>query len=504
MRTASRLTSRIRPEGDEVDRRDRAVLQVEEGAVVTGGRRGAGGRARPRAGAALGRGGRARRDDGLLAADADHVHARLVPERALHRAGEPVDEPALAVVVVHREGAAGLEVLAGGPHGLRGEQVALQPQRAGSGHQGERVGQREQDEVVAAVGALQEGAPVGDVGGDARVVVRPVGVLRAAELAQFGIDLDGVDPAGALGQRDGHVGAAARAHDQHVLRGRHGPFVRQAVLALPLQAGGGGRGLLVRDAVDRDVGHRHAEDLQRPGGDLVVGRPDRARGERLGQQQADDGERGQGHQREVRHARPGHQQQPVGEGGDQPPEDGRRAEEGQRGEGGDAGEAADQVVAVGLQPGQLGEAPADQLGGPHEHHGRRAEDHRQDQPGGRAGGAEAGPVEDVLGGAVHRHGEREHDEHEAEQHDRRVIGLPRGSADAQESESDAEERAEQHEIGEITQMDDVGSGPPDQRELEEEHEGTGEDQSGAHRQPVRARAAADRLLLLERHDDSPY
>ena len=85
-------------------------------------------------------------DDRLHAAEA--VHARLVPERLLHGAGQPPDQPVLAVVVVHRERPAGREMVAHRLHRLDREQVALQPQRARTGDQRQRVGQREDDQVV--------------------------------------------------------------------------------------------------------------------------------------------------------------------------------------------------------------------------------------------------------------------------------------------------------------------------------------------------------------------
>ncbi|WP_345155584.1 hypothetical protein [Nonomuraea rubra] len=325
----------------------------------------------------------------------------------------------------------------------------------------------------------------------------------AAQLAQLRVDLDGVDAGGALGQRDRHVGAAARADDEHVPGLLARPLVRQAVLGLPLQAGMGGHGLLVRDAVDRDVGDGNADLHELLGGDLVVRRPDRPGGERLGQQQPDHDQGGHGHEPHVEHPRLRHEQQAVADGRDEPPEHRRRAEERQRGERGDAGEAADQVVPVGLQARQLGKAPPDQLGGAHEHDRGGTEDHRQDRPRGRTVGGQTRPVQDALGIAVDGDGEGQHDDGQDGQDDGRVVRLPLRAPHAQETEPDAKEGAEQHEIGEITEMDDVGPGPPDQCQLKEEHEGTGEDEPRPHRQPVGFFAAVDRLLRLERHNASP-
>ena len=41
---------------------------------------------------------------------------------------------------------------------------------------------------------------------------------------------------------------------------------------------------------------------------------------------------------------------------------------------------------------------------------------------------------------------------------------------AQEADADTEEAAEQDEVGEVRQVDDQRPGPPDQGELDEEHE----------------------------------
>ena len=56
------------------------------------------------------------------------------------RVPQPVDEPLLAVEVVHRERPARGEVLAGGLDRLLGEQITLQSQSARSGHQGQESG----------------------------------------------------------------------------------------------------------------------------------------------------------------------------------------------------------------------------------------------------------------------------------------------------------------------------------------------------------------------------
>ena len=63
-------------------------------------------------------------------AAADEVNARLA-EGLLHVPANALDEPVLAVEVVHREHAAGRQVVSCRLHRLLGEQVALQPDLGG-------------------------------------------------------------------------------------------------------------------------------------------------------------------------------------------------------------------------------------------------------------------------------------------------------------------------------------------------------------------------------------
>ncbi len=116
----------------------------------------------------------------------------------VERPGQAIDQPLLAVVVVHGERAIGLQVGARLLHRLAREQVALEPKRGLAADERQRVGQREQDQVVLLVGPLEERPPVVDVDADARVVVGSLGVTLGADLLQPRIDLDRVDVLGAL------------------------------------------------------------------------------------------------------------------------------------------------------------------------------------------------------------------------------------------------------------------------------------------------------------------
>ena len=108
-----------------------------------------------------------------------------------------VDQPPLAIAVVHRERAALGQVRSCLGDRLAREQVALQPQRAVARHQREGVRQREQHEVVSGRGALQEGAPVVDHQMDARVLVGVIRMPRPADRGDAGVDLDRVHGLGA-------------------------------------------------------------------------------------------------------------------------------------------------------------------------------------------------------------------------------------------------------------------------------------------------------------------
>ena len=159
----------------DVERRERVALEVEERRVV--GRRGDHrlGPGDQVVSHCLVRLGHPDRDHRLRAAE--RVDARRVAEDLGGGAGQPVDQPGLAVVVVHRERAVRLEVLAHRRHGLLGEEERLEADLRGAAHQGQRVGQREQDEVVVRpVRALQEGPAVVGVHVDPVVGVGPVDV----------------------------------------------------------------------------------------------------------------------------------------------------------------------------------------------------------------------------------------------------------------------------------------------------------------------------------------
>ena len=211
--------TRISPSAYEVDARDARVLEVEERAVV---RRGGGPSSDASATACasvpqrlVGRG---------LADDDDGAH-RL--SRSMHgswpNAASAVlpsrpTQPVLAVVVVHREGAAGLEVVLGGLEGLLGEQVALQPQlrlapatrvsESGSAKMMRSyfLSVRSRNARPSLMWTVTRGSWYGWSG-----------FICFADLGDPRVDLHRVDVLGALGQRQRDVGAGAGADDEHVV-----------------------------------------------------------------------------------------------------------------------------------------------------------------------------------------------------------------------------------------------------------------------------------------------
>jgi hypothetical protein len=125
------------------------------------------------------------------------IEARLVAEDGLHGARQ-TREHDREVVVVDGEHAPGLQVVLHGIERLDREQVALEPERRLPRHQRQRVRQREQDQVVARVGVLQERAAVVHVLGHTRVVVGVVRVPFLPDPLQHRVDLHGVDVRGSL------------------------------------------------------------------------------------------------------------------------------------------------------------------------------------------------------------------------------------------------------------------------------------------------------------------
>ncbi len=365
--------------------------------------------------------------------------------------------------------------------GLQGEQIALEPQRTRPGHERQRVGQREQDQVVLLIGLLQERTAVVDVHADPGVLIGVIGIVLRAEALQRRVDLDRVDVRRALRQRDGDIGARAGADDQHPSGLAFDHVVRLDVVRLGCHSGGHRRELLVRDAVHRHGPLRAAASVRTARRrHLVVRRPEVTRvvTQRVQEQHCQcDGER----DRDADCLAP--EQDDEQDGDDAEPHERRRIDHRQHRERRDAGETAEQVEAVGLEPLQFAEAAADDLGRTGGDRRDRQEHAGQYDPDRRTGGADVREEHDLRRFAIDGDRVRADEADQAEQHDQRVVGLrPVGqilARGSQEPEADAEKRPQQDEVREVREVHEVGAEPPDQAQLDEEHERTGEDEPDA-------------------------
>lgn len=212
--------------------------------------------------------------------------------------------------------------------------------------------------------------------------------------------------------------------------------------------------------------------------DLVVGRPGDTGGGRLQEQRGDH--RGEGDA--VQQAVPASAEDQQGHGGDYAPHHGGGAEPRQYGEGDRADDAAEQVVAVGVERGELAEEIGGDLADPGHDQCGQQEDRGQRHPLGQAGGLHGREVDDLAAALTHLHRVGADEDDEKREGDRCPAFEPlAASGRDQESDTDAEERPQQDEVGEVAEVDDVGARPSDQRQLHEEHGGAGQHQPPAHR-----------------------
>jgi len=401
------------------------------------------------------------------------LDARREPVDLVERAGVAVEQERL-VVVVHREGPARLQVTAHLAHRLRREEVVLEPQARLPGEQRQRVREREEDQVVFAVGALDERAPVVHVRVDARVLVRMIRVVAPPEVLELRVDLDRVDPPRSLRERDRDVVAVPGADDQHVVQRPPGEMpVREEVEALDLLQRLDRVRRLVRDVVDGDDERPVRADagdrgLARrvDGGDLVVRRPALVRRGGLDREQCDDADQGGC----LPPAQPP-AQQPCEDGRrDRPPRDRRQAQERERGEADDPGDAAEDVEPVRLERAEAHERPRDAVADRARHRDDEQEDDHEARPARQRRDPPA-PVQLVRpleGDERDREEQDEADEQrERERREAKEVGAAVG---AQEPEPDPEEAREQDEVRQVGEVDVVRRRPADERELDEQHQ----------------------------------
>ncbi len=355
---------------------------------------------------------------------------------------------------------------------LDGEQVALETYRRLALEQRERVRQGEQDRVPPPIGRLEECPTVGDVCVDARVVVGPVRV-GAADVEEVPVDLHGVHRGRPAGEGDGDVVARAGADDQD-LPGRVG---REALVHRLVERVADGSELQPgRDPVD--LGDDSTCVGDRFGVNLVVRRPRRVLLRRLDAESDDE--------KHERHddgsdltGSPGPDGDEQADGGDRPPHHRFGIGERQDGERCHAEQRADEIELVGVEVAEPGERPGDAVPEAGHHCGDGNEDNGQDDPARRTRRVEAEEDEVATGDAdahvEHAGQDDEHGEHHRGEEEQR----PGTAARPQESGADAEEAAEQHDVGEIGEVQDVGAEPADQGELDEQRQRGSQDELSA-------------------------
>ena len=138
-------------------------------------------------------------------------------EHRLRGPGKPVDQPGFAVIIVHRKRAVGFERAADRLDRFLGKEEGFEADLRCAAHQRERIGQREKDEIVFALGVLEEGAAVVDMPLDAWIGVGAVDVHLDPDLHDARVDIHGIDMLGPFAQRDRNVRTRPCADDQHVV-----------------------------------------------------------------------------------------------------------------------------------------------------------------------------------------------------------------------------------------------------------------------------------------------
>ena len=193
------------------------------------------------------------------------------------------------------------------------------------------------------------------------------------------------------------------------------------------------------------------------------------RSERDCAEQKHDGQ--QGHY--LRGPKPPAKQREEGRRDDDAPDDRRRLEECEPREGRDPEQTTQDVEAVGGEGRERGKGARHPLGDQRHGCGDEHEDERQADPDRQSGR----PEDPNQAGAVADLDREESDETQEDRQDDRCLPeviSPR--ARPQEADADAEKARQQHEVGEVGEIQNVGSAPADQHELEEEHQEAEEQQ----------------------------
>src|SRR3954470_16844754 len=416
-------------------------------------------------------------DDAEICAVLVDVCERLGAEHSGDRVREPVDQPLFAEVVVHGHHAGRREVIAHRLERLAREHVALQAHPGEARLDGQRIDQREYDEVVPFRGRSQivPGIIVDD--GNARIAVRMIGMPFGAEPQDHRIDVNRVDVPRTVLQRRGDVGAAAGAENQHVIERVAEYRVRPLVEVFLVRDR---RHRLVEDVVHLDDGVVAVLEH----GDPVVRRPQAAA------LHAEDNRQREREQREVgerNRTPPLHDERHGGGGRDAEPDQRRQLQPRDDRKAGDAGEAAEQVDHIGAKrrvPGQLHAHP---MCDRHEQRGHRDEEQRQQQRAFNRHHRRRRAAREVD-----RRRARQRDfepqpidgDDHADEHDRKPCDELAAARGEQTADADAEKTREQDEIREVREEPHVGGHPADDSRLEEQDQKRNDEQEHG-----------DRLLL---------
>ena len=336
------------------------------------------------------------------------------------------------------------------------EQVTLQAKSRLTREERQRVWQREHDEVVRLIGTVQECPTVVDDPVNTGILIGMVGMELDADGHQLRIDLHRVDRLGAIGERGCHIVAVACPDHEDARRWMREAPVDQLVVGV---ASGGDRSLM-RDPVRIDEGRRAAV----PNLQTIVGGPDRVRGKCSDHEHREHRSDGD----PLKHRRASVERNEE-RGDHETPRDRAQAGEPDGREDHDPRDRTQDVKAIRIERGEPGEPHGHAVRDRRHRHSRRDEDEGEHQPDRQPVDLNA-EIHQVPARAVDRCREREHQTNEQGENDRSFSEEIRLLVGPKEPDPDAEEAAQQDEVGEIRKVDDIGAGPADQSQLNEEHQ----------------------------------
>src|SRR5947207_4948635 len=142
----------------------------------------------------------------------------FLAESMPHHVCQFVKQPICTVEVIEDQQAVLGEMRSGRGNGVLCQQEALQAQAGVTGSERERIGQREDDQVVMLGRILQEVAPIIHDLLHSWIAIRVVRVELLPELQDQRVDLHSSNRLDAVGQRRSGIGSAASAEDECVVK----------------------------------------------------------------------------------------------------------------------------------------------------------------------------------------------------------------------------------------------------------------------------------------------